>query len=443
MAGEDIITMSQWELKRLHVIHKIIDKKLRQIEATGVLGLGDRQIRRIVARIRKEGDIGITHKSRGRSSNRQLPEKLRARVIKLYRQKYPDFGPKLANEKLFEIDRINIGDQTLRNWLMEDGAWQVAHKKRKHRQWRERMHHFGQMIQMDGSHHDWLEGRGPECVLMGYIDDATNVIYARFYEYEGTFPAMDSFKRYIIRYGIPHSVYLDKHTTYKSYAKRTIEDELNNTDRLSQFERALKELGVEVIHANSPEAKGRVERLFETLQDRLVKEMRLRKVRTIKEANILLGWYLPGFNKRFSVPALKKGDLHSKLPGNIELDKILCKRYEHVLRNDFTVTHNKKLYQILERTNAKKVTVEERISGRMLVVCKDECLKYKEITQRPKKKEDKPRYIPVSVRKERARPPIDHPLKGAFFKARYRQFQQYSQKEKGAQKEKELLLTKP
>ncbi len=183
MAGKDIITMSQEELKRLHVIRKIIDKKLRQVETVNIIGLCDRQIRRIVAEVRKEGDKGIVHKSRGRSSNRALPEKLKKRVIKLYRQKYPDFGPKFANEKLFERDKIKIGDQTLRNWLIEDGAWQVTHKCRKHRKWRERKHHFGEMVQVDGSHHDWFEERGPKCVFMLHVDDATSRRYARFYEY--------------------------------------------------------------------------------------------------------------------------------------------------------------------------------------------------------------------------------------------------------------------
>jgi hypothetical protein len=440
MAGKDTITMSQEELKRLHVIRKILDKKLKQTEAVDVIGLCDRQIRRIAARVRREGDSGIIHKSRGRPSNRALPEKLKKRVIRLYRQKYPDFGPKLANEKLFEINRIRIGDQTLRNWLIEDGAWQITQKRRKHRMWREPMRCFGQMVQMDGSHHDWLETRGPKCVLMGYIDDATNVIYARFYGYEGTFPAMDSFKRYIKRYGIPHSVYLDKHTTYKSCAKRSIEDDLNNADPLSQFERALRELGVDVIHANSPEAKGRVERLFETLQDRLVKEMRLRKVKTIKEANILLGWYLPVFNKRFSRPALSKGDMHRHLPAGIELDRILCKRYEHYLRNDSTITHKRKLYQVLDRVSAKRVILEEKISGRTFIMHNDERLRYKEITQRPKR--EKPKYTFTLVRKEPHRPPMDHPLKRAMFKARYGQGSQYQQKEKVAPKEKGLLLIK-
>lgn len=443
MAGKDIIAMSQRELKRLHVIRKILDKRLRQVDAVDVLGLCDRQIRRIVAKVRKEGDAGIIHESRGKPSNRALPKKLKNKVIKLYKQKYPDFGPKFANEKLFEINKIKIGDQTLRNWLIEAKAWQVIHKHRKHRHWRERKHYFGEMIQADGSHHDWLEGRGPECVLMGYIDDATSKRFIRFYEYEGTLPFMDSFKRYIKRYGIPHSIYIDKHTTYKSTKKPSVEDELNNREPLTQVGRALKELGVDVIYAHSAPAKGRIERTFKTFQYRLIRELRLRKIKTIDEANKFLKGYLPGFNKRFGVQALEKGNLHRPLPKDIDLDAILCIKKDHPVRNDFTVAHDKKLYQILDRTNAKKVTVEERINGKMLITYKGECLKYKEITQRPKKKEKKPKYLFTVVRKDRARPSIDHPLKGPMFRARYGQNPQYSQKEKGAQKEKGLLLTKP
>lgn len=151
-----------------------------------------------------------------------------------------------------EIDRTKISKETLRNWLIEEGLWKKTRRHRQHRQWRERKQHFGEMLQMDGSHHHWFENRNSKCVLMGYIDDATNRVFAQFYEYEGTIPAMDSFKRYINKYGIPQSVYLDKHTTYKSNARLTIEDELNDRKPLSQFERALEELGVEVIHANSP-----------------------------------------------------------------------------------------------------------------------------------------------------------------------------------------------
>ena len=255
MAGEDMIMVRQGELKRLHVIQKVLERVIKQVAAAEILSLSGRQIRRIVKRIRREGGSGILHKSRGRPSNRRIPHKIKNRVIKLYQTQYKDFGPTLASEKLLERDRIEISDETLRRWLIETGDWKKTRKHRGHRQWRERKHHEGEMVQMDGSHHDWFEGRGPRCVLMGYIDDATGKVFGRFYDYEGTIPAMDSFKQYIEKYGFPMSVYLDKHTTYKSTAKPTIQDELNNSAPLSQFERALRELGVEVLHAHSPQAK--------------------------------------------------------------------------------------------------------------------------------------------------------------------------------------------
>ena len=342
------------------------------------------------------------------NANRALPKKIKSQVIKLYREKYEDFGPTLANEKLFERDKIKIGNQTLRNWLLEDGAWQVTQKHRKHRQWRERKHIFGEMIQVDGSHHDWFEGRGPKCVLMGYIDDATNEVFARFYEYEGTFPAMKSFKGYIKKYGIPNSIYIDKLSAYKSTAKRSIEDELNNTDPMSQFQRALKELGVRVIYAGSAQAKGRIERLFRTFQDRLIKEMRLEGIKDIDGGNKFLIHYLPIHNKRFGKKAIEQGNLHSPIPKDIDLDTILCIRTDRSLRNDFTVAHDKKLYQVLDHINTKKVMVEERMDGRMFIKYKGARLRYKEIAQRPAKvKAEKPRIS----KKKIYRPPPDHPWK--------------------------------
>ena len=244
--------MTQGELKRLHVIRKALDKSITQAEAADIIGLCTRQVRRIVKRIRAEGDKGITHKSRGRHSNRALPSEVKDKALRLYRDRYNDFGPTLASEKLFEIDRISINDETLRLWLIQENIPYKKRKKRPHRQWRQRKERFGEMIQIDGSNHDWFERRSPECVFMGYIDDATGKPFGRFYPYEGTLPAMDSFKRYIGKYGIPLSIYLDKHTTYKSTKKLTLEDELNNTEPLSQFARAVTELGVNVIYADSP-----------------------------------------------------------------------------------------------------------------------------------------------------------------------------------------------
>lgn len=407
MEKGDIINMSKRELKRLDVIHKVLEENLGQVDAAYILHLTDRQIRRIVKRVRKEGDTGVIHKSRGRPSNKAIPKKIKDKVINLYKDKYEGFGPTLASEKLFERDKIKISDETLRNWLIGCGEWSKIRKPREHRQWRERKHHFGEMIQIDGSHHDWFEGRGPWCVLMGYIDDATNKVFARFYEYEGTIPALDSFKRYIKKYGIPISIYIDKLPTYKSTAKRSIEDELNNIDPMSQFERALKELGVEVIHAGSAPAKGRIERLFRTFQDRLIKEMRLNGIATIKEANKLLETYLPIHNKRFNFESIEKGDLHRPIPQDMETDRILCIRTDRGLRNDFTIAHDKKLYQIMNPINAKRVTVEERIDGRIFVSYKSKYLRYKVITQRPVRVEE-PRVFKA---KKIYIPPSDHPWK--------------------------------
>lgn len=427
MAGEDIIRMSQRELQRLHVVRKVKEKHLTQASAAEILGLSDRQIRRIVKRVKEEGDTGIVHKSRGRASNRGFPKEVKNKVIKTYKGNYHDFGPTLASEKLSELDKIKISDETLRKWLIKEGLWEQRRKRKKHRQWRERKHHLGQMIQVDGSHHDWFEGKGPECVLMGYIDDATNRVYARFYEYEGTLPAMDSFKKYAKKYGLPHSVYIDKHPTYKSTAKQTIEDELKNQERLSQFERALKELGVDVIHANSPQAKGRIERLFGTFQDRVIKEMRLKGIKTIPGANNFLRYYLPVYNRRFNVEPKEKGDLHRRIPEDLDLDTVLCIKTKRGLKNDSTIAHNKKLYQVLEQADTKKITVEERISGRMLITYKDKSLRYKEITQRPVKKVV-PTPKAVKPRKTYI-PPKDHPWR-IYKTKRCSQNNTYLQKEK-------------
>ena len=441
MAGEDIITMTQGELKRLHIIRKAIDKAITQREASEIIGITLRQAQRVVLRIRREGDSGIINRSRGKQSNRAKQDKLKNKVLELFKSKYPDFGPTLASEKLFERDKIKVNDETLRLWLVENNIPYKKRRKRPHRQWRERKARYGQMVQMDGSEHYWLEGRGPYCVFMGYIDDATGIPFGRFYEYEGTIPAMDSFKRYIKKRGIPLSIYLDKHTTYKSNAKPSLEDDLNNIEHLSQFERALKELDVDVIHANSPQAKGRVERLFETFQDRLVKELRLEGAKTIDEANKVSERFLSGYAKRFGVKARYSDDLHRAIPKGVDLDRILCIKTEHALRNDFTIAHNSKLYQISDNIRAKKVMVEEYVDGSMVIYHKDKPLSFKEITARPKKEEPKKAY---EFKLKRIYAPVsaDHPWRNFKFGSGYPQYSHYSQREKVAQKEKGLLLLK-
>jgi transposase len=407
MVGKDMILMSLNEVKRLKLIQSAIDRQINQKTVAVMLGVSERQVRRLVKAVKDRGDKGIIHGSRGRSSNHRFSDRIKEKVISLYKRRYPDFGPTLATEKLLEIEGIRLSDETLRKWLLEAGLWKKKRKRSIYRQWRPRRACFGQMVQLDGSHHDWLEGRGPKLVLMAYIDDATNITYARFYDYEGTMPAMDSFKGYVKLYGLPISVYLDRHTTYKSSKKLTPWDEADDIEFLSQFERALKELGVEVIHAQSPQAKGRVERLFGVLQDRLVKEMRLQGIKTKEEANAFLKTYLYGYNRRFRVCPANDTDAHVKLPGYFNLDKYLCIKAQRTIRKDNTIAYNGRLYQI-EASNSKKVTMEERLDSSLHIISKGTTLNYKLITERPKQtdaKTDQRQYNrPI-------KPSKDHPWK--------------------------------
>jgi transposase-like protein len=418
MVGKDRIIMSQKESNRLYVIRQTLDKAITQDQAAEILGITNRQVRRIVRSVRLEGDVGICHKSRGQQAHNRIADTIKNKAVTLCRQTYKEFGPTHASEKLLTVHKIRVSAETLRGWFQEEQISYKSRKKRPHRRWRERKAHRGEMIQMDGSHHDWFEGRGSWCVLMGYVDDATGTVYARFYEYEGTLPAMDGFKRYIRLYGLPQSVYLDRHSTYKSLAKQTIEEELNDIRPMSHFEKSLAELGVEVIHAYSPQAKGRIERQFGTFQDRVVKEMRIAGVTNITEGNTFLDGYLPEYNRKFAKEAAEQANYHRPIFSKRALDTILSIKTDRALRNDFTVAHNKILYQIMSNIQTKKVTVEERTDGSMYILHNGLRLKFKEIQVRPLK-EDPPikKSRLVRVRKQ----PVTHPWKSparAMAKAR-------------------------
>jgi transposase len=415
MAGKDIIMASQRELKRLHIVQKAIEGSLKQTEAAEILSLSIRQTARIIIRVKEEGSQGVVHRSRGRESNRKLPQEVKDQVLELYRQHYAGFGPTLAQEKLIERDGISISGETLRQWLIGAELWKKKRKGRRHRQWRPRKERYGEMIQMDGSQHDWFEGRGAVCVFMGYIDDATGKVSGRFYEYEGTIPAMDSFRGYMRKYGIPMSLYMDKHSTYKSTGEPTIEEQLSGTGPMSEFGRALKEVGVQLIHANSPQAKGRVERLFNTLQDRLVKEMRLMGISSIAEANEFLKEYLPIYNRRFAKKAAQRENLHRPVPQGLNLQRILCIKTERTVRNDFTIAHDRKLYQIEEAVKTKKLMVEEYTDGSMALWCQGRKVKFRQIMMRPEKPEKPQKQSVIPARKTTTAPPADHPWRRPCF----------------------------
>ena len=406
MVGEDRVIMSVKELRRVHVIRHALERKITQGQAGKALGLTARHIRRLLQRVEQEGDKGLAHRGRGKFSNRRMPEQVKAKVLGLYARRYADFGPTLAAEKLAEHHGITLSDETLRLWLREQGVDHFTRRTRPHRAWRERKPHVGELVQLDGSHHDWFEGRGPRCVLMAYIDDASSRVSARFYDYEGTIPAMDSFQRYVTRYGIPLAVYADRHTTYQSPAKPTVEEQLAGAEPTSQFGRALGELGVELIPAYSPQAKGRIERLFHTFQDRVIKEMRLAEVSTLEEANRFLAGYLPIYNQRFSVQPAQTIDLHRPRPAGRALDHILCLKTTRCLRKDFTIAHQGGLYQIHDTLRATHVQVEDQIDGTRRITHKGRPLGFHEITARPVKTAE---VITVHHPQRPVKPTRDHP----------------------------------
>ncbi|MBI5756001.1 MAG: ISNCY family transposase [Nitrospirae bacterium] len=441
MGRKDIIIMTQEELRRASIVHQAIRRMITQEEAAEVIGISERHTRRLIKRVREEGDRGIIHGSRGKPGHARIDEEIRAKAIEICEEKYKDFGPTFASEKLCELNKIKVHHDTLRRWLIDTDKdkWEWQRKARPHRQWRQRKDYFGEMVQVDGSHHDWLEGRGPWLIFMGYIDDATGITFGRFYDYEGTMPAMDSLMRYIGKYGIPQSIYIDGHRTYKSTRKQTIEEQLRNEMPLTQFGRAAKELGIIVIHAHSAPAKGRIERGFGTHQDRLIKEMRLAGIKSKDEANEFLGtYYLPKHNKKFSISPAKEANLHRKPPGKKELKKILCMRTKRYLGNDAVIRHDNKFYQIedIPRRRMKTVMVEDRLDGSMHVRNNGSYFKYREI---------EPRLITKApaAQKQAARPkrvyipPKDHPWRCRKIKT-YPYTNNYLQKERNTKEEKEL-----
>lgn len=383
---EEIIIMSKKELSRLEVIHKAIEKRIKQKDAAKRLSLSVRQVKRITKKVKIHGDIAIVHGNRGKSSKRKFPDEFKDEVIKIVKQKYYDFGPKFASEKLEENEGIKVSRETLRQWMIEEHIWipRKLRVKNDIHQWRKRKDCFGEMILTDGSEHDWLEGRGPEMVLMAYIDDATNNVFARFYPSETTHAAMHSFRIYIEKYGIPMSIYFDRNSIFKTTRQPTLDESLKGEMPKTQFEKVLDILNVEPIHAYSAEAKGRIERLFRTFQDRLIKEMRLVGVSNIDEANKFLETYLPKYNSIFSIPPANSKNLHREVPVDLELDWVFAFRDERVITNDFTVFWKNRVFLINRpfiTLRRRKVTVMENLKGEIRIWFNGRFLEFEEITK--------------------------------------------------------------
>lgn len=383
---KEIIRMSKEELRRLKVIHNVIDKRMKQKDAAGLLSLSCRQVRTIVRKVKRHGDKAIVHSSRGKPSPRKFSDEFQKELITIVKQKYNDFGPTFAAEKLGKIDGKKVNKETLRQWMIEEHIW-IPRKYKETVQghsWRKRKDCFGEMILLDGSIHNWLEGRGPKMTLMAYIDDASNIVFGEFHLAETTESAMRSFKNYIKKYGIPLSLYFDRHSIYKTTRQPNLDESLKGKKAKTQFEKVLEILNVEPIHAYSAEAKGRIERLFETLQDRLVKEMRLSNIHTLAEANKFLKTYLPKHNTRFSIPPKNPKNLHRPIPEELDLNWVFAVRDERTILNDFTVEWNNKAFLLENHSmvlKRRRVIVMENLKGQIRIWFNDRALDFKEITK--------------------------------------------------------------
>ncbi len=283
---ENKLFMSLKEVKRLEIVKKIISKRLKQREGASILNISERQVRRLVKSYKEFGELGLTSKKRGKASNRRISLDMETKITTLILDTYYDFGPTLAAEKLEELDNIKVSKETVRQIMIRAGIWKSKSKKRKKvHQLRERRSKSGELIQADGSPHDWFEGRRGKCTLIVFIDDATSeFMKLKFFESETTEAYATSLKEYIEEFGCFRALYTDKHSIFKINNNK---DSLNGVKR-TQFSRMLKSLDIELITANTPQAKGRVERANKTLQDRLVKELRLRNISTIEDANKFL-----------------------------------------------------------------------------------------------------------------------------------------------------------
>lgn len=416
--AEETITLTKRDAERLRVLHQVMDEKIGQVFAGELLGISDRQVRTLLGRVREEGAKGLVHRSRGRESPRKMAEALEDRIGEIIRSRYPDFSPLLASEKLRERHRIEVSREKVRQVMMAKGLWKRRRFRKEAHFWRERRHHLGEMVQMDGSHHDWLEGRGPWMVLMGYVDDASGRFWGRFYDHEGVYPAMDSLKRYIELYGLPLAIYLDKHSTYKTTRQADTDELLKEKQQAeTQFERGLGELGIRVIHAHSPQAKGRVERSFRTLQDRLVKEMRLAGIKTLEEANRFLERWLSVYNQRFAREALEAGDLHRSLPKSVVLDDVLCIKGFRTVNEGYLVKWRGRIF-VLQKPSLtlrrQKLVVLERFDGRLVLRFRGRDLAYREVLE-PPRRAPKPAVVKIRRRPPKYNPPASHPWRHQLF----------------------------
>lgn len=367
--GQGDLRMSAKERERLVVMHRVQARALTVTEAAEEMGMSERNARRVWARFRREGEAGLVHRGRDRPGNRQADPAVRERAVDLYATQYRDFGPTLAAEKMAERDDFVVNRETLRRWLAAAGLWPGGRRHRTHRHRRPRREYFGELVQIDGSHHRWFEERGEMACLMVMVDDATGRAMAHMAPGETRQAALSVLGQWVRAHGVPQALYLDRNSIYVADREPNARERRAGTGPLTAFGRVCHGLGIRLIAARSPQAKGRVERLNRTLQDRLVKELRLRGISTIDAANAMLPDFLAALNERFAQAPLRLANRHRQLAPGQTLREALAVEVRRVVQNDWTFAHRGESHQILRQPNAPpakgKILVREYLDGRL------------------------------------------------------------------------------
>jgi len=434
---ETKVTLTMNEVKRLHYLQKIVDRQMTASQAAELLGLSLRHVRRLVAKYRQEGAPGIAHGNRGRAPSNQIKEEVRSKILELAENQYRDYNDCHFTEELAEKHGVQLSRSSVRR-IRRQANLKSPRKRRapRHRSRRERRTQAGMLLQADGSRHDWLEGRGPWLSLIAYIDDATNEVSgAVFREEEDAAGYFLGLQQICLQTGIPGAIYADQHTIFQSPTKATLEQELAGEQPRSQFGRLLAELGVELIAARSPQAKGRIERLWGTFQDRLVKALREAGASTLEEANQVLGSFLPRYNQRFQVKPAQEGTAYVPWPKEYRAKDYFCFKHTRTVANDNTIPFDGHRLQIppgpKRRSYAKtKVEVQQHLDGRLEIHYQGKRLvtfqpadglpvRVKRFTPRPAEEASIQQFLPEPVAKPQERKPFkpaaDHPWRKPLF----------------------------
>jgi transposase len=417
---EGHLVMSVKERCRKVEFEGVREGRLTIKKAAAKLGLSYRHCRRAYKRFCREGDAGLVHRRKGGRSNRAKPEAFKREVLERCRERYEGFGPVLSMEKLAE-EGYKVGRETLRVWLLEEGLWQVRRKRARHRQRRERKEHFGELVQMDGSHHQWFGDAEPQSCLMNMVDDATDKTLARMDKQETTKLAMETLWQWCKLYGAPHALYVDYKNVFVTDREPTIEEQLAGEEALTAFGKACRKLGIEIITANSPQAKGRVERKHAVYQDRFVKELRLQGITTICEANKLLqNGFVKMLNRKFARSARSDADFHRPVEAGCDLREVFCFEKTGTVSNDWTVRSEKRFYQILKQNDPlprprQKVTVRRLLNGQVQLLYHDKKLAFKEIAPPAAPlRYNEPAASRPAEKKKKHKPAPDHPWRRGF-----------------------------